>query len=72
MSRTDKRDPSDERDGGEIINDACCEGGACCWHDNTNAQSEGGGDRKAPSINTDISGGVRLGTRYPSAPGGDD
>jgi len=43
MGKSDKKDPSDER-GGEIIADeteACCEDGACCWHDNTAAQSEG-------------------------------
>jgi hypothetical protein len=38
------KDPSDER-GGEIIANetdcAVCEDGACCWHENSPAQSEG-------------------------------
>jgi hypothetical protein len=52
-----KKDPSDEREGGKIIEKAaCCEDGCCSWHDNTTAQSEK----------------VKTGDSYPGAPGGDD
>jgi hypothetical protein len=39
----DKKDPSDERKEKSSIHEetVCCEDGACNWHDNTLAQSEG-------------------------------
>ncbi len=37
-----KTDPTDEREGIDGIHEetVCCADGACCWHDNTPAQSE--------------------------------
>lgn len=37
------KDPSDERGGTRGIHEEteCCADGACCWHENTPAQSEG-------------------------------
>ena len=44
MSRIDK-EWTDDRDGGKIAEETecACEDGACCWHDNTPAQSEDDG-----------------------------
>jgi len=49
------KDPSDGAGGGIIVKEtdcACCEDGACSWHENTPAQSEGdkGGAKKPRPI----------------------
>jgi len=50
MSRNDKIDPTDERSGTIVKETDCaCEDGACCWHDNTPAQSERRSGDRYPS-----------------------